>query len=646
MSSNGSLIPTVLIVAALCGVCLGAPRTWYVDTACVAGADGTAGNPFCHIKDAAVAAADGEEITVAPGTYMEVVNLLGKSITLRSQGGRDVTTVDATGRHLSALRCDSQEGPTSVIEGFAFVGGEGTYDPVRGLRLGGGLYALDSSPSILSCSFGGNEADLGAGAALVNSSAALTDCIIAASFATGNGGGVYVESGSPSFVNCTLWRNSTNDVMTRGGGLYATDSVLDMTNCVFELNVSNAGDGGGAYLYRSTLTMTGGGFAQNRAREFDFFDVVVGGGGLMLEEGTGTLTDVTFVGNTAESASDGGGAVHVINSDHAFVRCDFSDNAAFGGTFFQERGGGAVFAAGFRGSFDRCGFSGSFTEESDGGAVHLDTCSPTFTGCRFTDNEAGAPGTLGYGGAIYATGVGDVSVVGSWFTGNRAVRWGGAIYSVDGANLSLVNSVLQANSATMGAGVYQFGTRASVVHCTMTDHVGTVIRSSQAGGGAVVRNSILWNPLGTDVSDAGAAVSKVSSCDLATPWSGAGGGNITVDPQFMVTALGDFYPAPGSPCIDAGDNALVPAGVETDLDGRPRVLHNLVDQGAVEWWPGDFGRDDDVDMEDWDTFAVSLRGPHLPLPLGSNPGVDFDGDGDCDLRDAAVFMTHFGDVLP
>jgi hypothetical protein len=39
---------------------------------------------------------------------------------------------------------------------------------------------------------------------------------------------------------------------------------------------------------------------------------------------------------------------------------------------------------------------------------------------------------------------------------------------------------------------------------------------------------------------------------------------------------------PGSPAIDAGNNALVPAGVTTDQRGYPRVCGAAVDVGAYE----------------------------------------------------------------
>ena len=39
---------------------------------------------------------------------------------------------------------------------------------------------------------------------------------------------------------------------------------------------------------------------------------------------------------------------------------------------------------------------------------------------------------------------------------------------------------------------------------------------------------------------------------------------------------------PGSPAIDAGNNALIPAGVTTDQRGLPRIVDGTVDIGAFE----------------------------------------------------------------
>ena len=88
--------------------------------------------------DAAVSGVD--ECAVASGTYHETINFLGKAITVRSSGGADVTTIDATGLGGSVVTCASGEGPNTVLDGFTITGGTGTDVYDDGYTLGGGMY--------------------------------------------------------------------------------------------------------------------------------------------------------------------------------------------------------------------------------------------------------------------------------------------------------------------------------------------------------------------------------------------------------------------------------------------------------------------------------------------------------------------------
>lgn len=56
-----------------------------------------------------------------------------------------------------------------------------------------------------------------------------------------------------------------------------------------------------------------------------------------------------------------------------------------------------------------------------------------------------------------------------------------------------------------------------------------------------------------------------------------------MDPMFTDALNGDYHLKPCSPAVNSGDNAaLDTTGLLTDLDGLPRILHDIVDMGAYE----------------------------------------------------------------
>lgn len=57
------------------------------------------------IQAAIDAAVDGCEVVVAPGTYNEAIDFIGKAINLHSSDGPDVTTIDASGLNTSVVSC-------------------------------------------------------------------------------------------------------------------------------------------------------------------------------------------------------------------------------------------------------------------------------------------------------------------------------------------------------------------------------------------------------------------------------------------------------------------------------------------------------------------------------------------------------------
>jgi len=134
------------------------------------------------------AAPTGDEIIVAPGTYNEAINLLGKAVYLHSSGGRDVTTIDATDLDASVITCISGETGNTIIEGFTITGGIGTY--ISSNRKGGGMYHDNSSPTVTDCTIENNDVSgCGGGMYNIESSPTLTNCMFENNYAGGFGGG-------------------------------------------------------------------------------------------------------------------------------------------------------------------------------------------------------------------------------------------------------------------------------------------------------------------------------------------------------------------------------------------------------------------------------------------------------------------------
>ena len=208
----------------------------HVDVAnCPAPGNGSEAEPYCSIQTAIDNAVDTDEIVVAPGTYFETINFIGKAVWLHSSGGADVTIIDATDLFSSVVTCESGEGPDTVLSGFVITGGTGTD------FYGGGMLNISSSPTVTNCTFSGNTA-LFFGGGMYNvtaSSPTVTNCTFSGNIA-GEGGGMFNFNSSPSVIDCTF----TDNGAFSGGGMTNDNSDPTVVNCRFIGN-SGSSDGGG-----------------------------------------------------------------------------------------------------------------------------------------------------------------------------------------------------------------------------------------------------------------------------------------------------------------------------------------------------------------------------------------------------------------
>jgi len=542
--------------------------------------------------DAAVSGVD--ECVVSPGTYHETINFLGKAITLRSFGGSDVTTIDATGIGGSVVTCANGEGPNTVLDGFTVTGGAGSDAFGNGYRYGGGMFNAHSDPTVTNCTFSGNTAYAGGGMySDNNSSPTVVGCSFVGNMATGygNGGGMYNYDSSPKVADCAF---SDNTATGRGGGGMYNDhfSSPTVTNCLFSDNRATLSQGGGMHNYNGSNP---------------------------------TVINSTFSGNAAYF---GGGMYNNLGSRPTVTDCNFKENTAYEGGGMNNDGAG--------GTFTNCTFTGN-NSTSLGGGVYNWGGTPTLRNCVFRRNT-GAGGAGMYNGAHS-----DLTLSSCTFVGNRATFGGGGMFNY-WCNPTITGCTFSMNKGSSGgAMVNQKNLNhgdPSVTNCTLWGNIPNEIV-----------NPVLFN-------EYSAPIIRFSDVQGGLPSHAVdGGGNIDLDPMFVRPPdpgpdgawdgveddYGDLRLQAGSPCIDTGDPAFVTEPGETDLEGHARVLCEYVDMGAYEFGIGDYDCDQRVDLTDFASWSSCMTGP-LQSAIGNRQSAipceafDFDGDGDVDLGDFAAFQ--------
>ena len=107
------------------------------------------GQTYTTIQSAINAATPGDTVLVAPGTYYENINFLGKAITVTSSGGAAATIIDGGGKLGSAtVAFVTGETRSSVISNFTIRGG-GADLYTAAIEVSGGVFAYQSAPTVL-----------------------------------------------------------------------------------------------------------------------------------------------------------------------------------------------------------------------------------------------------------------------------------------------------------------------------------------------------------------------------------------------------------------------------------------------------------------------------------------------------------------
>lgn len=195
------------------------------------------------IQDGIKAAVKGDTVLVAPGAYVENIDLLGKAITLRSEMGPGNTLIDGKNNGPVVI-CQTYEGRETIIEGFTITNGSGAL--FGGCIRGGGMLNINSSPSIFNCVF-------------------IKNNLSPHNFSSG-GGMCNWHHSNPLVVNCRFIENCALATQSSGGGgMDNVSSNPTLKNCVFLDNLSSYGGGGVSNGTNSDPTLINCTFCGNSA---------------------------------------------------------------------------------------------------------------------------------------------------------------------------------------------------------------------------------------------------------------------------------------------------------------------------------------------------------------------------------------------
>ncbi len=223
---------------------------------------------FSTIQAAIDQAEDGAHILIAPGKYLENLDLKGKALVVSSHAGPLKTIVDGGGK-LNVLKITQGEGRGTVITGLTLRNGRGAIDPAidRKHIQGGGVYIRNASPILSWNIIERNRGENGGGILCADGCKALIANNLIRHNTAHKGGGIRISDASPVIINCVI---SDNHATRLGGGIYWRQASLPMivNNTIYH---NRAGEWGGG-IYGSNnppsnkwITLANNVIAANRA---------------------------------------------------------------------------------------------------------------------------------------------------------------------------------------------------------------------------------------------------------------------------------------------------------------------------------------------------------------------------------------------
>jgi len=534
-------------------------------------------------------AVDGDTVLIADGTYTgegnRDIDFLGKAIVVISENGPEYATIDCQADSSNPHRAFifyQHEDTLSVLNGFSLINGYGLADHdnymVSDKSIGGSILCIDSSsPMIEYCLFVSNIAYWG--------------------------GAISIDESSPLLISCKFYDNISN----YGGAVAGLYTSSKFVNCEFQNNIA-----------------------------------------IPMETGMSHVV---------------GGAILLGNGSPLIDGCDFTENKAYG---FYENGnainvwGGAVFVGESTPTINGCGFYRNGLVNRTNNMVGTAMCfEPTsivsITACEVLENYIydSNENTFGYG-AICAWNC-SLSVQGSSISKNKVSS---ALYLSNNLYANIENCILINNSSFYSAiindGSFPVNISKSII--ALTDGMAVKCQGSKKAESAEfcflnnttsIPNNINM-PDNLILNEKDLAV-NLSCCDIYGNFGGDWidcisdqadlNGNISEDPLFCDTSMGDYHIDACSPCAPDKNSC-------SSLIGAYGIACNNLYCGPV-WHVAVSGNDTTGDGSESNPFATiqyAIDASQNGDTVSVNSGI-YTGDGNRDIHfagKAIVLMSMHG----